>query len=225
MNCVALFGGTGRLGRHVASELQARGMTLRMLVRSPQKLVAKDGMAVIEGDVHDIRAVARTLEGAAMVVSTLGSAGEAKADVSSTAIANLIPAMTALSLVRIVSITGSAARLDREIGSEHPRLTARREMLMRHMAPLILDGEEHMRLLANSKLAWTVVRAPIMTAGKTVAARLTAIPPAPDTNLCYGVVAKAIAHELLKRLWIGEAPFLTPSSQRRWAAGPASRPA
>lgn len=40
MNCVALFGGAGRLGRHVASELQARGMTLRMLVRSPQKLVA-----------------------------------------------------------------------------------------------------------------------------------------------------------------------------------------
>jgi hypothetical protein len=147
------------------------------------------------------------MDGADIVVSTLGSADASHPDVSSTAIGHVITAMRARSIKRILSVTGSAARLDREIGSEHPWLAARRSLLMRHMAGLILDGEEHMRRLVSSGLDWTVLRAPIMTAEPRGVASLSAAPPPPDTAVGYEAVSAALVRELVGREWIGQAPF------------------
>lgn len=147
------------------------------------------------------------MDGADVVVLTLGSADVAHPDVSSTAIGHVIAAMRVHALARVVSVTGSAARLDREIGSEHPWLVWRRSMLMRHMADLILDGEEHMRRLVSSGLDWTVLRAPIMTAEPQGIARLSAAPPPPDTTVRHDAVAAALVHELVGREWIGHTPF------------------
>jgi hypothetical protein len=142
------------------------------------------------------------------VLSALGSADAPVADVCSAAIGNLIPVMSERNIGRIVSVTGSAARADREIGSEHPHLAMRREALMRHMPDLILDGENHMRMLAASELAWTVARAPRMTEDDGRLATLRAFPPTPDATLSYQAAADAIITELLHPCWLGQAPFV-----------------
>jgi putative NADH-flavin reductase len=208
---VALLGGTGRLGRFVLAGLLTRQLAVRMLVRSSNASSPRDSVAVIRGDVHNRDAIEAVISGSDMVLSALGSAGEPIADASSTAVTNLVPFMKARGLSRIVSVTGSAARLDSEIGSEHRWLAARRQMLMTRMAPLVLDGEAHMRLLADSALAWTVVRAPLMTTERHGVARLATSPPPPDATLGYAAVAQAIVEELLAPQWVGQAPFLRPA--------------
>jgi putative NADH-flavin reductase len=206
MTCVALLGGTGRLGTQVLGQLLNRGFDVRMLVhrREPRPL---GDVRIVRGDARDGQAIATLMDGADIVVSTLGSADASHPDVSSTAIGHVITAMRARSIKRILSVTGSAARLDREIGSEHPWLAARRSLLMRHMAGLILDGEEHMRRLVSSGLDWTVLRAPIMTAEPRGVASLSAAPPPPDTAVGYEAVSAALVRELVGREWIGQAPF------------------
>jgi hypothetical protein len=97
--------------------------------------------------------------------------------------------------------------LDLEIGREGGWQAARRAILMRHMAPLILDGEEHMRLLQRSVLHWTTLRLPMMRAGLSDAVKLSDTCGPPDATLGYDAVARELTSELFSARWIGAAPF------------------
>jgi hypothetical protein len=124
----------------VLGELLQRDFKVRLLVHRTPPEAHGARIDIIHGDVHAPAVIDALLRGADCVVATLSSAQAAIPDVSSTAIGHLVPTMRALGIERIVSTTGSAARQDQEVGSEHPWLTARRTMLMRHMPDLILDG-------------------------------------------------------------------------------------
>lgn len=210
LTVVAVLGASGRLGSHVVSRLASRNCSIRALIHRNDVASRSLDFTVVRGDVHDCESLAGLLKGVDVVVSTLGNAGAPTPDVCSTAVANLIPLMHTNGIDRIVSTTGSAARLDTEEGNEHRWLLMRRSMLMRHMPDMILDAETHMRLLAATSLSWTVVRAPILTVGRAELPTLSAEPAAPDTTLAYDAVATLLVEELLNPQWIGAAPFAIP---------------
>jgi len=211
VTAVALLGGSGRLGGHVLERLLNAGCSVRALCHRNALAIADPGIELVHGDARDPSTYATLLDGAELVVSTLGNASAPVPDVCSGAIACLVTAMRERGLQRIVSTTGSAARLDREIGHEHRWLASRRAALMRHMAPLILDAEAHMRMLTESPLSWTVVRAPIMLALSGAAGVLASSPAEPDATLGYGAVAGLLVAELLAPRWIHAAPFAVPA--------------
>lgn len=207
MTVVALLGGSGRLGGRVLDLLCAQGCQIRALIHRSRISGPTVQVTQVHGDVHDPAAVAELLDGASMVVSTLGAAGLPTMDVCSAAMRNLMPVMTERSIMRIVTTTGSAAQLDSEVGQKNGWQATRRAMLMRHMAPLILDGEEHMRLLQQSALDWTTLRLPIMSVGQSDAVKLSDMYGPPDATLGYNVVARELTRELFSAYWIGAAPF------------------
>lgn len=204
-----MLGGSGRLGARVVARLLASGCQVRALVHNGT--IAADGdLTIVKGDVHDPASLSTLLNEADAVVSTLGNQGAPVANICATAMANLTPLMTERRIRRIVSTTGSAARLDAEIGVEHPWLASRRAALMRHMGPFIRDAESHIRMLAASGLDWTVIRAPIMTGSTGQRAGLAEHPSSPDTTLAYDAVAAQLVDELLEPRWLGAAPFAVP---------------
>jgi len=71
-----VFGATGRTGRLIVGEALARGIEVRALARSPEKLreLEAPGLTVVEGDARDGAAVASVLEGADVGISALGAA-------------------------------------------------------------------------------------------------------------------------------------------------------
>src|ERR1700674_4047776 len=80
MNLVVL-GATGRTGRLVVEQALAAGHTVTALVRSPEKLTTSNSkLRVVAGQVTDTSAVARALEGADALISTLGGNGSVIAD-------------------------------------------------------------------------------------------------------------------------------------------------
>src|SRR5260221_7453590 len=80
MNLVVL-GATGRTGRLVVEQALAAGHTVTALVRSPEKLAMRNSnLRVVKGEATDTSAVARALEGADAVISTLGGGGSVIAD-------------------------------------------------------------------------------------------------------------------------------------------------
>lgn len=207
MSVVAVLGGSGRLGRHVVGKLLEGGHQVRALVHRHALDCSHPDLATIAGDVHDADSIRVLVSGSSFIISLVGSAQSAVPDVCSAAMKNLIPAMHQSKVDRIVATTGSAAREDREIGSEHSFLLARRNALMAHMADLILDGEEQLRLLASSGLAWTGIRLPRLSPHAREVVLLSSEPPSPNATAGYEPAAAAIVAEMLQGRWQEQAPF------------------
>ncbi|MFP5077608.1 SDR family oxidoreductase [Rhizobium sp. YIM 134829] len=64
---ILVTGATGRVGRHVVSELVARGAAVRVLTRDPAKATFPQEVEVAQGDLLDVTALRQAMQG----VSTL----------------------------------------------------------------------------------------------------------------------------------------------------------
>jgi uncharacterized protein YbjT (DUF2867 family) len=70
---VAVFGATGKIGRHVVDQLLSAGHTVTAYVRNPSKLaISHPNLTVVEGELDDRAGVARAVDGADAVISALG---------------------------------------------------------------------------------------------------------------------------------------------------------
>ena len=204
---VLVLGASGRLGRQIVDGLLRRGHSVRAFIHNDNVLASHNQLELFRGDVQDGAGVANAIQGVNAVVSALSSAAAPLKHVTSSAMRHVVPAMTASGIRRIVSVTGSAACRDRERNSPHPYLRARREQLMRVIPELVIDGEEHMRILENSRLGWTVIRAPLMQGEFAGNYTLSLDPPPTQTISSYVAVATAMIDQLASDVWLGAAPF------------------
>lgn len=77
---VTVFGATGKIGRHVLEQLLVGGHEVTVLVRTPSKLaVDPERLTVVVGELSDVDAVRRVVEGADAVVSALGPSMDPRA--------------------------------------------------------------------------------------------------------------------------------------------------
>lgn len=71
---VAVFGGTGNIGRLVVDQLLAQGHSVTMLVRDPAKVTQpdRDRLQMVVGGLDDAAAIEQTVAGSEAVISALG---------------------------------------------------------------------------------------------------------------------------------------------------------
>ncbi|MFJ7736517.1 NAD(P)-dependent oxidoreductase [Lysinibacillus sp. NPDC097287] len=70
---IVIIGGTGKVGRHIATKTLQNGFQVRMLVRNPEKLVNKDErIEVVMGNVQNIDTIRTVLKDCQIVVNTFG---------------------------------------------------------------------------------------------------------------------------------------------------------
>jgi uncharacterized protein YbjT (DUF2867 family) len=154
MNLVVL-GASGRTGRLVVEQALAAGHAVTALVRSPEKLTTVNpNLRLVTGEVTDTSAVARALEGADAVISTLGGSGSVIAD-STTAI---VAAARQTGISRVVVLSSFFVERD--------RLDAVSRLLTGlAMGALIKDKSAGENALRQSDLDWTIVYASVLTDG------------------------------------------------------------
>ncbi len=148
---IAIFGGTGRVGNEVLNQALAAGHEVVALVRSPEKLTVEDKLTIIKGNVTDVEAVARTISGADLVFSALGTD---KTTTLTEAVPHMVKAMKENDISRIVTI-GTGGILQSRIDSEKLRYQAGDSNRR-----LTFAAEEHHKvydLLRESELNWTIV--------------------------------------------------------------------
>jgi uncharacterized protein YbjT (DUF2867 family) len=154
MNLVVL-GATGRTGRLVVEQALAAGHTVTALVRSPEKLtVGNSSLRVVAGKATDAADVARALEGADAVLSTLGGNGSVIAD-STRAI---VEAAHQTGVRRVVVL--SSFFVERKRLGAVPRL-----LTGVAMGSVIKDKKAGEELLRQSDLDWTIVYASLLKDG------------------------------------------------------------
>lgn len=206
---VTVFGANGRSGRRVVRRLRERGHEVRAAVRDPRKLRSDDGGAtVVTADVLDTNAVAAAVAGADAVVTVIGHTRGTPPDMQTRGVGHIIAAMQERGIRRFIALTGSGVRFpgDRPVLAD--RLLTR---MLGYLAPdRLADGERYARIIAESNLDWTIVRAPLLH--EFTSRRPYRIGPAgPETGMTCSRenIARFITAELEEPRHIGRAPVVT----------------
>lgn len=116
---IAILGSTGRTGTLVLSEAVARGHQVTALVRAPGSLQNHRAVTMVEGDIYDPDALARTIDGTKAVISAVGARGRTK-DLHTMLARNTITAMNSAGVERFV---GSASEGSTSRGTAKARGT------------------------------------------------------------------------------------------------------
>ncbi len=164
MTTIALFGGTGKTGSRVLTRLLDQGHEVRALVRDPARLRPQQhpALTVITGDVTAAAPVRETVEGADAVLSLFGQVKGSPPRVQTEGTRAIVAAMHEFGVRRLVSLSGGGLP---DPVHDRPKLADRViRGIMRAAAGQVLDdAAEHLTVLEQSGLDWTVVRAPRLT--------------------------------------------------------------
>jgi putative NADH-flavin reductase len=154
---LAILGATGRAGRVVVEQALQGGHHINALARDPARIRPHAQLRVVGGDVRDPAAVARALEGADAIVSTLGKRRRGP-DVCTDGIRTVLatPAHNGPRRLIILSNYGVA-------DSRHRTAYVATSWLLERA--VLQDKEKMEALVKDSDTDWTVVRAPMLTNG------------------------------------------------------------
>jgi putative NADH-flavin reductase len=158
---LAVFGATGNVGRELVAQALDAGHEVTALVRhTPSPGQIDDRVSLVVGDVTDAHAVRRAVHGGDAVISALGHAKGAPDDVLAGAAENIIAAMGAEGVSRLV-VLSSAAVADTE---DDPGLRYRVGLALMCMAiaGVVRDHRGQARVIEDSGLDWTLARGPIV---------------------------------------------------------------
>src|SRR3712207_4969917 len=124
---IAIFGATGKVGRHLVDQALEGGDEVTAFVRDTSKLTTQwhERLKVVEGDVLDPKAVERAVLGTDAVLSALGHTKTFSKDVLTEGTRNIVAAMKEHGVRRLVCLTGAGVRdpkdepklVDKVIGS------------------------------------------------------------------------------------------------------------
>lgn len=191
---VTIFGANGKVGRSLVEDVLDEGHEVIAFVHQHHDLATRQGLTIVQGDVHQSEDIDKALDGADVVMSALGSWGTKSKDILCTAMTNILPAMQKHGISRVISLTGAEARAQGDkLGIVH-RIA--HPVLSIVAGKILRDGEEHIRLLEKSGLDWTVIRSPIMKPKKGSVYSLSDDRPYPWASISRDAVVQAMVNEL-----------------------------
>src|SRR4028119_1261199 len=163
---IAIFGATGKVGRHLVDQALERGDEVTAFARDASTLYTRrhERLKVVQGDVLNPKDVEQAVVNTQAVLSTIGHTKTSPKDVLTEGIKNIVAAMNKYGVRRLVSLTGAGVRdpkdepklVDRVIGS----------LLELVQRDLLEDSIGQARVVRESGLEWVIVRAPVLVEGE-----------------------------------------------------------
>jgi putative NADH-flavin reductase len=157
---VVVFGASGRTGSRLLEQGLAKGHQVTAFVRNPERIAAgAPRIRIVQGDVADRAPVEAAIEGQDAVLSALGGRSLLRRDEAFViGVHNILTAMELLGVSRLVYLSADTVRDTR------PELN----LLRRVIVPVLFhntsaDHELNESLIRQSRLAWTIVRPPLLT--------------------------------------------------------------
>ncbi|WP_259614167.1 NAD(P)-dependent oxidoreductase [Microbacterium paraoxydans] len=204
---IAVLGGTGRTGALLVEDLLQQGHELRMLVRDTGKAADIAGRVdLIEGDIRDADAVARTLDGTKAVASALGPVGKDTTLLRDGARV-LTAAMAEAHISRYVGI--SVAGLTLPGDRKRPRDKVISWLLNRLGGELAKDKIAEYEVWERSGLDWTLVRVPRLVDGPRTEVDVDEQVSGRRTTLTRSNLARFIASATVDGGYQRSAPFVS----------------
>ena len=206
---VTILGAGGRTGRLVVELALAEDHEVVASVRDTAKLgELASRVAVVEGDVADEAAVARTVAGADAVVSALGPVKGGPPDLMRRAAANVVSAMQASGVRRLVWLTGAGVVAPGDPPSRIRSLVRGVMRLSGGSRRALEDSDAAFAEIAASGLDWTVVRVPRLADGQAKGGVKVVEEPPGYVAVTRADVATFLLGQLSDTTYIRRAPFV-----------------
>ncbi len=210
---ILVFGASGGTGREIVRQALIRGdLEVTAFVRDSSALEPASRLRIFQGDALSEEAVREAIAGQDAVLSALGGRNIANAELLQQAIPNVIAAMNAHNVARLI-VLGAAGAADMNEALQHQNVGTK--VVFRTVAATVLSGPMHdhaaqERLVRESGLDYTIVHA----------ARLNDDPamgnyrveedglPAGATTISRASVAEFMLDQLDTRKYVGKAPYI-----------------
>ena len=169
---ILVLGASGRTGRLLSADAIARGHSVTAFVRDERRLGAlrPAGLDVATGDALDPASLARAVSGQDAVLTLLAPRHERDERVYSRGTANLIAAMDAAGVRRLVAVSAEGVR----VAHWELPLAYRVVMLLPGLDDIYEDIGRMEDEVVASDLDWTLVRPAVLTDGPAAGAYRTA---------------------------------------------------
>jgi len=206
---ITIFGANGAVGRLVVAEALERGHTVVAFVHAHNDLPKHKNLHIAKGDAENTLEVEKALVNSEAIVSALSSWKAHGKHVLSDSMRTIIPLAQGMGIKRLISLTGSDAY---DVQDQPSLINKLSHTVLGLIAPAVMqDGEEHIKLLRASNLAWTVVRSPRMIGSQKTDYTLQAAMVAPYLSIPRVAVAKSIVDLLESGEFTQSAPGIVPS--------------
>ncbi|MEM9011936.1 MAG: NAD(P)-binding oxidoreductase [Pseudomonadota bacterium] len=204
-----VFGATGSIGRLVVGELLKAGHEVTAFARAPEKLgLADPALKLVAGDALDADDVFDAVAGHDAVIVTLGAGMSRKSLIRSKGTMNVIRAMQAHGLRRLICQSTLGAR---ESWS-NLNFWWKRVMFGALLAPVLRDHELQEQLVEASGLDWTIVRPAAFTDAATRRPVIEDVPVSArglDLKIARSDLARFLSDQLTASAYLGRAVGLS----------------
>lgn len=190
---ILVFGATGATGKLIVQGAREWGHEVTAFVRDPARLDRPD-VHYVQGDIVDADAVAQAVAGKDVIISALGSRSMKRNPDLVAGVANIVAAMAALDVERLLYISSMGA------GDSRKQLGFLGRTVI---APLLLrnalaDHSENEDAIGSSGLRWTIVRPTQLTDGPQTAYRSGEGIRASDSS--SAISRASVAHFILDQI-------------------------
>ena len=159
---LAVFGATGLTGMEILKQALAGGHEITAVARNPAKLGKfQSKVKLVQGDVTDPKIVDGAVSGTDAVLCALGHWRGSPPDLFSKSFSNVVTSMNSIGLKRLIVLANIAVRDQ----GDSPRLYHRflRFLLNLTKSRMCKDTVNGIKIISESGLDWTIVRAVILT--------------------------------------------------------------
>ena len=208
---ITILGSTGFVGKVLINKAVVAGYQVKTLARYPERLeYIKDKVEIITGSVFESSSIEAAIEGAEVVLSTIGPPQRNPGDPVQyeKAMKNIVSAMDKYGIKRYIHIGGAG-----HAGGENEKWTLNRRFLR---LLLNLSGKQilvakHMEweVLKTSDLDWTLVRPPRITneiASGDISANEKNLE---SLKVSVGDLTDFILEQITSKEWIRKAPLVS----------------
>jgi putative NADH-flavin reductase len=203
---ITIFGASGKVGQMVVARALENKYDVVAFVHSHNPFKESERLHIVKGDVSDVSAVKEAITGSSAVISTLGSWHTKQKNALTSGMQTIIPAMESLDVSRLVTVTGSGAFYS--VDTPHLIDTLNHRLLLLIAPKIVQDSEAHLAQLAASSLAWTSVRAPVMTNGHSAKYSLRKEFGSPLASIPRTALVQCLIDQLSDTAWLRQAPII-----------------
>ena len=200
---VIVFGATGSVGHLAVKELLEAGHEVTAFARKPEKLGLTDAnLFRTAGDALDAKDVLEAVKGHDVAVITLGSGLSRKSIIRSKGTMNVIRAMQAQGVKRLICQSTLGAR----DSWSNLNFWWKRVMFGALLAPVFRDHELQEQLVEASGLDWTIVRPSAFTDEATRRPVIEDVPNSArglDLKISRAELARFLTRQVIDSQYVG----------------------
>lgn len=208
---IAILGSTGFVGKVLIKKAIDAGYQVKTLARNPEKLEEiKNKIEIITGSVFESSSVEAAIEGAEVVLSTIGPPQRTPGDPAQyeKAMKNIVSAMDKYGIKRYIHIGGAAHQ-----GGENEVWNFNRKFLRLFLnlfgKQILVAKHLEWEVLKSSDLDWTLVRPPRI-ANEAASGNISADEKIlKSLKINVGDLTDFVLQQITSKEWIKKAPLVS----------------